>query len=170
MPRSLQAWYSRDDLEIFADRETVLSGEVPLSKLTRLDGLVHTDRSSAIAVTLVTERSSDARLLLTLTLRGTLVLSCQRCLDPFAWRIDEQTKWVVVDSDVEAAHSEAGAASLVLDEGRLGVEALLEDELIVALPLAPRHESIDECGPLAQNLSAVLSDATADQVVGSRDV
>jgi uncharacterized metal-binding protein YceD (DUF177 family) len=31
----------------------------------------------------------------------------------------------------------------------------VEDELIVSLPMIPRHASIDDCGALAQNLVAL---------------
>ena len=170
MPRSLQAWYSRNDLELLADRGTVVSGELRVSKLTRLDGLAHADRSGTIAVTLAAERGTAGRLLLTLALRGTLVVTCQRCLEPFDWKVDERVAWLIVDADSEAAGLDGVEPVLALDEGRLSVEGLLEDELIVALPMAPRHETVDACGPLAQNLSAVLSDSGTDQVVGSRDV
>jgi uncharacterized protein len=170
MPRSLQAWYSRDELEMLADREEVLSGEFRVSKLTRLAGLVHADRSGTVIATLAAERSAGGRLELSFAVRGTLVVTCQRCLEPFEWDVDEQTRWLVLDSDAQAERLDDDDSPLVLDEGRLRVEALLEDELIVALPMAPRHETIDDCGPLAQNLSAVLSDAACDEVVGSRDV
>ena len=49
----------------------------------------------------------------------------------------------------------------MLGNDRLRPVDLLEDELIVSLPLVPRHASIDECGSLAQNLQ---------QVPRSRDV
>ena len=156
-------------VERLADRATVLNGEFRLSKLTRLEGLVHGDRSGTASLRLAAARSTGGRLLLTLALRGTLVVTCQRCLEPLEWRVDESSEWLVVDSDAQAACVDLEASPLVLDAGRLGIETLLEDELIVALPMAPRHESIDDCGPLAQNLGAVPTDAARDEGVGSRD-
>jgi uncharacterized protein len=168
MPCSLQAWYSRDDLEWLAANGKTVDGDVQLSKLTRLVDLVHTDRCGPIAITLAAEHAPDGRLLLKLALRGQLVVTCQRCLAPLAWSFDECPEWLVVDAESDAARLNTATQPLVLDDGRLGIEALLEDELIVALPMVPRHEAIDDCGPLAQNLGEPLSDAGLDRTVESR--
>ena len=169
MPCSLQAWYSRDDLEQLAASGQVVGGDVQLSKLTRLEDLVHADRCGPVAITLAAERAPDGRLLLRLALRGELVVTCQRCLEPLDWSIDERPEWLVVDAESDAARLTAATQPLVLDDDRLGIEALLEDELIVALPMAPRHESIDDCGPLAQNLGDPPSGAL-DRTVESREI
>jgi len=168
MPCSLQAWYSRDDLERLAASGKSVDGDVELSTLQRLEDLVHTDRCGTVAVTLAAERTADGRLLLTLALRGELVVTCQRCLEPLDWRVDESSEWLVVDAESDATRLAAATQPLVLDNGRLGIAALLEDELIVALPMVPRHGTIDDCGPLAQNFADALSDAALDRIVESR--
>lgn len=169
MPRSLQAWYSRDDLERLAASGKSVDGDVELSKLKRLEDLVHTDRCGTVVVKLAAERTSDGRLLLRLALRGELGVTCQRCLEPLDWRVDESPEWLVVETESDATRLDAVTEPLVLDNGRLGLEALLEDELIVALPMVPRHETIDDCGPLAQNLGDSLGDAALDRTVESRE-
>ena len=170
MPRALQAWYSRDDLETLADRKSVLRGAYGVAKLTRLDGLVHAEHAKAAAITLSARRSAGGQLTVALAIQASVLVTCQRCLDPLEWVVDEDTEWLVVDSESDARRLGAGEAVLVLEQGRLHLEALLEDELIVALPLAPRHESIDGCGPLAQNFSVEPNGAAADRVGGSREV
>ncbi len=170
MPRALQAWYSRDDLETLADRKTVLRGEYGVDKLTRLHGLVHAEQGSAAAVTLAARHSAGGQLMVELAFKASLRVTCQRCLGPLEWLADEDTEWRVVDSESEARRLGAAEAVLVLEQGRLHLEALLEDELIVALPMVPRHECIDDCGPLAQNFSVEPSGAAADRVSGSREV
>ena len=170
MPRSLQAWYSRDDLERLAASGNTVGGEVQLSKLARLEGLVHADRCGPVAISLAAEHAPDGRLLLRLALRGELVVTCQRCLEPLHWRVDECPEWLVVAAESDAARLNAETQPLVLDDGRLAIEALLEDELIVALPMVPRHETIDDCGPLTQNLGEPLSGAALDRTVESREI
>ena len=49
MSGSLHAWYSQRELESLADREGVLSGELQLSRLTRLVGMLHSDAGSVRA-------------------------------------------------------------------------------------------------------------------------
>ena len=170
MPRALQAWYSRDDLETLADRRSVLRGEYRVAKLARLDGLVHAEHAQAVAITLSARQSAGGQLKVALAIQGSVLVTCQRCLDSLEWLVDEDTEWLVVDSESDARRLGAGEAVLVLEHGRLHLEALLEDELIVALPLAPRHERIDDCGPLARNFSAEPHGAATDRVGGSREV
>ena len=55
--------------------------------------------------------------------------------------------------------------AVVLMDGKLNPAALLEDELILSLPIIPRHTEIDECGSMAQFLQALApeeSPGTAD--------
>ena len=48
----------------------------------------------------------------------------------------------------------AGYEPIELDEGRLSPAVLIEDELIVAIPLVPKHARPEDCGSLAHNLKA----------------
>jgi uncharacterized protein len=72
-----------------------------------------------------------------------LELPCQRCLDPI--RIP-----IVIDAELQLAQnareiSEADdEIDRVLASRRMDVAWLVEDEVILALPMAPRHE---ECVP-----------------------
>jgi uncharacterized metal-binding protein YceD (DUF177 family) len=45
--------------------------------------------------------------------------------------------------------------AVVLTDGKLNPAVLLEDELILSLPIVPRHTEIDECGNMAQALQAL---------------
>jgi len=157
MPGSLQAWYSLRDLEALADRETVLSGEVELAELNRLSPLVHVDEGRRVAMLLSFSRTPEARVLMGLSFQVTVSLVCQRCLDAVEYPLDETVEWLVAESELPAASVSNQLELLVLGNDRLRPADLLEDELIVSLPLVPRHASIDACGTLAQNLKRVLS-------------
>jgi len=159
MPGSLQAWYSLDDLEMLADRGLVQEGSVELAKLERLSELLHGDRSARMRVSFACRREPDRRLALRLAFAGSVSLQCQRCLEPVEHRLDEALEWIAVETDEAAAGVREPEQPLVLDRGRLRFDELLEDELIVALPLAARHASVDECGPLAQDFRDVLQDS-----------
>jgi len=69
----------------------------------------------------------------------------------------------VVGSEAEASRVADDMEPLVLADDRLQLATLVEDELIVSLPMAPRHESIDECGALAQNLDGILKDQDVER-------
>jgi uncharacterized metal-binding protein YceD (DUF177 family) len=46
-----------------------------------------------------------------------------------------------------------GVEPFELEEGRLQPAQLVEDELIIAIPLVARHAVIEECGGLARELA-----------------
>lgn len=164
MPRRLHAWYSFPDLVALGDRDAVLTGELELAQLTRLAPLLHTDGGENVAVSLRMSRTTGDRLTMSLSFNVRLNLICQRCLEPMEFAVAEDVVWTVLQSDSQLAAISAEAEALVLDGERLQPAGLVEDELIVSLPMVPRHASIDECGALAQDLKSVLTTKGSEPV------
>lgn len=73
--------------------------------------------------------------------RAPVVLQCQRCLQPLTHelRIDRRFRFVANEDEAERLDEQIDDDVLVL-EPRFDLMALLEDELLLALPLVPRHE------------------------------
>jgi uncharacterized protein len=88
-----------------------------------------------------------------LTFDAVLELVCQRCLEPVELKVSEQLSLSLLDESAGEEASEDAAA--LLDRGKFNPAVLIEDELIVALPIIPRHEKLDECGSIAQALQAL---------------
>lgn len=121
-----------------AERERVIEGFVPVSAFQRLGGWLHADEGD-IQATLRFERDAGGRHVLRGEFRGQLVLVCQRCLSPFALPIEHELDLVLVESLAAADLLPEGLEPLVVDEQRaMHTVDLLEDELILALPLVPR--------------------------------
>ncbi|MDP2007033.1 MAG: DUF177 domain-containing protein [Rubrivivax sp.] len=77
-------------------------------------------------------------------------LECQRCLQPMSERLQVQRRFRFVRSEDEAARLDEESEDDVLAlAARLDLHALLEDELILALPIVPRHEVCPDPLPLA---------------------
>lgn len=167
MPRPLQAWYSFPELAGLGDRDAVLTGQLELPQLTRLAPLLHADAGEDVAVRLRMSRTTRGQLAMNLSFDVRLNLICQRCLDPMDFTVAEDVAWVVLESDAELATVSGELEALILgaEKGeRLQPAELVEDELIVSLPMVPRHASIDECGALAQNLKSVLTTTESEPV------
>jgi uncharacterized metal-binding protein YceD (DUF177 family) len=64
---------------------------------------------------------------------------------------------VLADAESMPATVPEGHEPFELTDGRLSPAQLIEDELIVSLPLAPKHERLADCGSVARNL-AVATD------------
>lgn len=86
---------------------------------------------------------------LVLSASASVVLECQRCLQPTEVRLEvsRRFRFARTEAEAERLDGEVEDDVLVLTR-RLDLHLLLEDELILALPLVPRHE-----GPCPQPLA-----------------
>jgi uncharacterized protein len=76
-------------------------------------------------------------------------LECQRCLQPMKEHLHVQRRFRFVRSEDEAARLDEESEDDVLAlPARLDLRALLEDELILVLPIVPRHGVCPEPLPL----------------------
>jgi DUF177 domain-containing protein len=79
------------------------------------------------------------------TLRGELELVCQRCMSPMSWRVDTSSPVLLIESESEADGAPAQWETYLAAEGRLSIEALAAEELMLALPIVPLHEIGPAC-------------------------
>lgn len=83
--------------------------------------------------------------------RVTLHLLCQRCLQPLAQSLafEREIRFVAheAQAEIEDERSEEDVLSL---ERRLDLFELIEDELLLAVPLSPRHERCPDAPALAK--------------------
>jgi uncharacterized protein len=152
MSGSLRAWYSLRDLESLAVRGVTLSGELEIDTLTRLKSLLHSGVGS-VRATLRFRQRGDGWLAVELDYQGSVHLMCQRCLEPFRHELAETVNVVVVDGDSVPLAAPTGYESFELEGGRLQPAQLIEDELIVAIPLVPKHARVEDCGSLARAIA-----------------
>ena len=70
---------------------------------------------------------------------GRLLVTCQRCLEPMQWPVSVDSVVRVVASEA-AAEGEGGVECVVVPaDEMLDLAELVQDEVMLALPLAPRH-------------------------------
>jgi uncharacterized protein len=150
MSGSLHAWYSLRDLESLADRGVTLEGELDLSKLPRLVSLLHSDAGSVKAELTFRQRRDDW-LGAELDYQASVHLVCQRCLEPFRHELAARVQTVLADAAALPASVPEGFEPFELEGGRLQPAQLIEDEIIVAVPLVPKHPRIEDCGSLARD-------------------
>jgi uncharacterized protein len=93
-------------------------------------------------------KGATAQTWLHVAAQAEVAMTCQRCLKPVQEVLDID-RWVrFVDTEAEAAALDADSDDDVLALPRhLDARELIEDELLLALPLVPRHETCPE--PLA---------------------
>jgi len=80
-----------------------------------------------------------------ISVTGSLILRCQRCLRPVEWSVDVRTRLTVLGSDAQAARLAEPFDSIVMGADGLRLAAVIEDEILAALPMAPVHEPGVDC-------------------------
>ena len=76
---------------------------------------------------------------------------CQRCLEGFALPVDTKVKLVFAAED---SPSPAGFETWEMAEETFRPLDVVEEALIMALPLSPKHDNVADCGPLAGTLAS----------------
>jgi uncharacterized protein len=138
MSGGLQSWYSLPELMALANRGAVLEGRIALGQLQRLrDLLDSSDGDATVRVSL--RHSHDDMLLLHLQYAARLELICQRCLGPLTHVVDETIDFAVAETEESLTVLPQGMDLIALDGDRLQPATLIEDELIMSLPLVPKH-------------------------------
>jgi len=129
-----------DGLE-FASAGALQRGTLPLSGFPRLRDALASD-AGEVAYELEGLRDERGRPSLRLKVRGTLQLKCQRCLEAMPAAVDEDELLVLAatQAEIDADPADAGAPDRLLAGKAMPVRELVEDQLILALPYAPRHE------------------------------
>ena len=70
---------------------------------------------------------------------------CQRCLNPMRLPIAADSRLVVVDSEAQAAAVPEEFETFLASDGHCSLAALGAEELLLSLPIVPRHGSGERC-------------------------
>jgi len=142
----------------FAKKGERLNGEVSLSACQRLMDLLQSqvtanadaDGSSVIYFSLAGEVDAQGRCFLNVKISATLKTSCQRCLEPMSLPFELNFRYLIAEGLDEIAEDASADDSdeydLQAPDAAMDVVALIEDELIMAMPIAPVHDS--DCAKL----------------------
>ena len=143
MPTALP---QRLDLARLADARAVLDGELPLARLDRLVPLL------ARADGVVKAHLEFARDLKREVVRGRveseLILTCQRCFGEVAVPVVAELDLVRVADEDDAEALADGRDPLVAPNREVEMSVLLEDELLLAMPIVALHGAGSRCRPI----------------------
>ncbi|HEY5810209.1 MAG TPA: YceD family protein [Povalibacter sp.] len=93
----------------------------------------------------------DDRVVIDGQLDGMVALTCQRCMSALELPVHETFKVMLVRDEAELDLEPGGYETMLADPARLDLQALAEDQILLALPLVPKHDS--QCvGAVAENV------------------
>ncbi len=123
-------------------RHEAFAGSVPLAKLPRLAAsLVQSE--GTLQVELQATRDGEGQDWLHGEIRGRLPLTCQRGLHAFDWDCDVALSLALVESEAEEEQLLQDTESYRVEDDELPLRDLVEDEVLLALPMTPRCEDPD---------------------------
>ena len=129
------------DSQAFARQAGSLQGELPIVSLTRvLDLLV--DSAGVLSYRVEGRLGPRNRSQLVLEVDAVLSLCCQRCLEPIAYPVKVRSvlEFVADEEELTQEEIEDDSKDCLPAQDEFDVLTLIEDEVILALPVAPRHD------------------------------
>lgn len=129
----------------FARNGSEISGVVPVAEMPRLlDEL----ENSLGKLNYTVRGGVDSRSapLLDISIAGQCQLRCQRCLSAMDYQIRLNVRLILRDqAGLDALGDDEDDCDSILAEAQLDVLNLLEEEVLLSLPIAPRHDDAGAC-------------------------
>lgn len=145
-----------DTIKLFA-RNGILAAALPLAKLQRLTDSLEDD-SGIVEVNLLFTTDEEGKRRLTGTLDTSVKVLCQRCLQQMELELHCALDLIVCSSEEELQALPETEDGIVMDEEGLNVLDVIEDELILSLPLVPAHADVN-CNSFLNALTQAETDA-----------
>ena len=149
-------WSKPLDIDRLADGEADIDFAVPLAELPRLRsqlasveglvrGRVHFTRESGFVV-------AD------LSMSGAATMTCQRCLGAMTQPVSSAVRVALITAEADAGRVPEHLEPVLALGGHIAVGELVEEELLLALPIVPLHAEASDCA-VAQDVPAVKVEA-----------
>lgn len=124
------------------ERAATLEGELPIAKMPRLneqltssDGNVHAKFSFF--------RDEQKLAVMHVELDAEVSMVCQRCLESAKFHVGGEYDYVIIQEGKSIDDLPSGYDALEVGEDPLDLTSLVEDELLLALPIVPVHDPED---------------------------
>jgi uncharacterized protein len=153
------------DVRKLADSRAAFDFELPVTELPGLPAdLSAGDGQVKVQVRFAREQGFA---IADVNLSARLQVTCQRCMAPMPLTVQAHSPVLVVESEREAEDAPAGWETFLAPEGRLSLEALAAEELLLALPIVPLHDAGAACAQTEAAARAALSAPAAAEPAAS---
>ncbi len=135
---------ARFDPQIMADRNLVLAGQVSACSMLRIKS-VAVSMQPAVTVSLHFSRGMHGYCMVEGNIVYALGLCCERCLDEVEVFLNPAVKLIMKPESGTFGGNTEGYDLYEYGDKTLELESLVEDELLLMLPMAPKHKDISLC-------------------------
>jgi uncharacterized protein len=139
-----EGWSKLLDVDPLADGQADIDFAIPLAAFPRLSELL------AVTAGEVRGRVRFAREIgipvADVEVSGELPFTCQRCFGPMSVQVDSRERVAMVASEAEADRVPQGRETILAPDHRISIRDLVEEELLLTLPIVPLHaEDAEQC-------------------------
>lgn len=145
------------------------TGTVPLERLKRLAGMIADPGDAEIAFELLFSQDEQRQVRVEVAISGTVPLRCERTLKVFDYVLDSHSVVGIVADDRSARALPDDYEPMLCPEGRVELAKLVEEELLLALPLMAVDPESDRIEPEASKADTHQPFAELAALKGNRD-
>lgn len=143
-----------------ARKGETIAGQYAIMDMQRLGGLLH-DQSGQVTFNLEFTHDNDKQVSFIIgKIHAVLNIVCQRCLGSMQITVNNPVYLGIINSQADASNLPDECEPLLVGDKPIELSPLIEDELILALPIAAMHEE-DNCQAtgLLQDINMVKKDS-----------
>jgi len=141
--------HERVDVDVLADEGAGLERRYPIAHFARLADTVSDSQGEAV-VRFDFLRAGDGVPACGMELEAVVTLTCQRCLEPYEQPLRSEAKLAFVTGDEDGGQVPEGYEVVPAPRGRVDLLELVEDELLLSLPVVALHGEGTQCAGSAR--------------------
>ena len=157
-PDWLDPWKAAEGRRTFA-------GSIPLARMERLQPLL-ADSGGEAHFTAEFQFDGQAMVTIDMNVTADLTLTCQSSLEPYIESVQRQSLLGVIENVAEEELMPGNYEPVQVEDRRLALLELVEDELLLGIPQVPRNPQLGEIHPQSRleiELEAVATKAEMRQ-------
>ena len=152
----------RFDPVLFAKRGRQFVGNIPVHDLPRIME-VAPKSDSEFHVSMTFSMSSLQFPMVKGTIDGEIVQLCQRCMSNASIPVHSQFQLILVTPDLVERASEEGHEIFEYTGQFIGTAELIEDEIILSMPIVAKHADVDDCETTVKQWMHEFDEVPADK-------
>ncbi len=129
-----------------AEGRRTFQGTIPLQRFKRLEALLEDDASLSkdeVGFKARFALDEERRVIIDLEVDAEVAIMCQASLEPYCQVLQRHSRLGVIDDEAEMKLLPESYDPVLTENGRLAIQALVEEELLLALPQIPRNPALE---------------------------
>ncbi|NNF51638.1 MAG: hypothetical protein HKN59_04290 [Gammaproteobacteria bacterium] len=130
-----------------------MEGTLSAAAMPRVAELLSDSVTGEVRVSLTFSRNRKSVILVEGLIDGTLPVICQRCLEEYDWHLNHRFRLAISDSLASGRQAPPGLELIEWVGDSIVPAQLVEEEILLTMPLVPVHSDESGCNALSGSVS-----------------